>query len=82
MNGIRVKLDYHMKNQIMHCIDSVGRLHIVGGSAGDDPIRRIDLNKISFNEKDNMYIDDPWEIIYEYTDYKMPSITFKWSIIH
>ena len=52
------------------CIDSFGRLHIVGGAAGDDPIRRIDLNKISFSQgKDKMYINDQWEMIDEYPDY-------------
>ena len=52
------------------CLDSQGRLHIVGGSAGEDPIRRIDLNTISLSQgKDKMLIQDDWELIDVYPDY-------------
>eukprot|EP01083_Nonionella_stella_P175772 613116_1 len=52
------------------CIDSQGRLHIVGGSGGEDPIRRIDLTHITFRDGvDQMYINDNWEFIQQFTDY-------------
>ena len=60
----------HEESDHASCIDNLGRLHIVGGSAGNDPIRRIDLNQISFDQgRDKMYINDQWEIIQQYTDY-------------